>query len=107
MTPAPASSPEAELAPWARALGAVLWPSFFAAGVATSVCFALVDPLVLRDISFPTLEITRELGYSLGFFVFWALTCSSSAFSVWLVLPPGALWRTGKRTNDNSTQPRA
>ena len=32
----------------AQRLGAILWPSFFAAGVATMVCFALIDPLTLR-----------------------------------------------------------
>ena len=28
-------------------LGAILWPSFFSAGVATMVCFAFVDPMEL------------------------------------------------------------
>ena len=56
----------------AHRLGAILWPSFFAACVATMVCFALVDPLTLRDITFPGLEISRETGYAIGFFAFWA-----------------------------------
>ena len=82
------NEPEADdLRPWARVVGAVLWPSFFAAGVATSVCFALVDPLALRDISFPMLEISRELGYSLGFFVFWLLCASASSFTALLLSP--------------------
>ena len=82
------NEPEADdLRPWARVVGAVLWPSFFAAGVATSVCFALVDPLALRDISFPTLQISRELGYSLGFFVFWLLCTSASSFTALLLWP--------------------
>lgn len=71
-------------------MAAVLWPSFFAAGVASGVCFALVDPLTLRDISFPALQITRELGYSLGFFVFWILCASSSLFTLWLSAAPAA-----------------
>lgn len=78
---------ERDLRPLARAVGAVLWPSFFAAGVATSVCFALVDPFALRDISFPMLEISRELGYTIGFFVFWLLTASASSFTAWLMWP--------------------
>lgn len=73
-----------ELSLKARAAAAVLWPSFFSAGVATTVCFALVDPLLLRDITFPALQITRELGYSIGFFVFWTLCASSSLFTLWL-----------------------
>ena len=44
----------------AQRLGAILWPSFFAAGVSTMVCFAMVDPLVLRDMTFPDLHISRE-----------------------------------------------
>ena len=73
--------------PLAQRLGAVLWPSFFAAGVATMGFFALVDPLALRDITFPQLPMTRGLGYSLGFFVFWLATASSSLFT-WILLRP-------------------
>jgi hypothetical protein len=65
--------------------GAVVWPSFFAAGVATMVFFASIDPLDLAGISMPGLEISRELGYSIGFFMFWACTASSSLFT-WLLL---------------------
>ncbi|HEY1129591.1 MAG TPA: hypothetical protein VGF12_09325, partial [Roseateles sp.] len=50
--------------PLAQRVGAVLWPSFFAAGVATMVFFAFVDPLTLRDMTFPDLAISRELGYT-------------------------------------------
>ena len=31
--------------PLVQRVGAILWPSFFAAGVATMVFFAFVDPL--------------------------------------------------------------
>jgi len=64
--------------------GAVVWPSFFAAGVATMVFFAIVDPLELAEISWPHLTISRELGYSLGFFGFWSCTFASSLF--WALL---------------------
>ena len=47
--------------PLVQRVGAVLWPSFFAAGVATMVFFALVDPLELRDMTFPDIEISRGL----------------------------------------------
>lgn len=73
--------------PLAQRIGAVLWPSFFAAGVATMVFFAFVDPLALRDMTFPQLPMTRELGYSVGFFMFWVATASSSLFT-WLLLRP-------------------
>ena len=73
----------------AHRLGAILWPSFFAACVATMVCFALADPLTLRDITFPGLEISRETGYAIGFFAFWAATAASSLFT-WILLRPAS-----------------
>lgn len=68
-------------------VGAILWPSFFAAGVATMVFFAFVDPLALAEISFPRWHISRELGYSVGFFMFWLCTAASSLFT-WTLLRP-------------------
>lgn len=73
--------------PLAQKLGAILWPSFFAAGVATMAFFAHVDPLALRDMTFPGLAITRGLGYTAGFFAFWAATAASSLFTWWLLRP--------------------
>ena len=68
--------------------GAVLWPSFFAAGVATMVFFAVVDPEDLRSITWADLELSREAGYTLGFFMFWACTAASSLFTSILLRPP-------------------
>ncbi|HBD21063.1 MAG TPA: hypothetical protein DC063_13945, partial [Arenimonas sp.] len=62
----------------------MLWPSFFAAGVATMVFFAFVDPLLLRDMTFPDIEVSRGVGYTIGFFMFWACTASSSLFT-WIL----------------------
>ena len=73
--------------PMAQRVGAILWPSFFSAGVATIVFFAYVDPLVLRDMTFPELPMTRELGYTVGFFTFWLATSASSLFTWWLLRP--------------------
>jgi hypothetical protein len=75
--------------PLSQRLGAILWPSFFAAGVSTMVCFALIDPLTLRDITFPGLEISRETGYAIGFFAFWTATAASSLFT-WILLRPAS-----------------
>ena len=75
--------------PLAQRVGAVLWPSFFAAGVATMVFFAFVDPLTLRDMTFPDLAISREFGYSAGFLLAWLavfLACGTTAL---LLNPPG------------------
>ena len=73
----------------AQRLGAILWPSFFAAGVCTMVFFAFVDPLELRDMTFPELPVTRELGYTLGFFMFWLSTAASSHLT-WILLRPSS-----------------
>ena len=66
-------------------VGAILWPSFFVAGVVTMVFFAYVDPEALQDMTFPSLKLGRQLGYSLGFFLIWLATASSSLFT-WLLL---------------------
>jgi hypothetical protein len=79
--------------PLAQRLGAILWPSFFAAGVATMVFFAIVDPLVLQDMTFPELEMSRMAGYTIGFFLFWAATAASSLFT-WLLLRPASRFNT-------------
>ena len=73
----------------AQRVGAILWPSFFAAGVATMVFFAFVDPLALRDMTFPDVAISRGLGYTIGFFMFWVATASSSLFT-WILLRPAS-----------------
>ncbi len=73
---------------WLHRLGAVLWPSFLTAGVATVAFFANVDPEGLRLASFPDWEIGREVGYTIGFFMFWAVTAASSFTTVVLLEPP-------------------
>jgi len=94
--PGPGASPQARIdAPrergpvsWARRFGVVAWPSFFAAGVATMVFFAFVDPLQLRDITFPDLPISRQTGYSIAFFLFWSATAGASLFTAILMRTP-------------------
>lgn len=92
--PAPTSAPEHPPRPMAQRLGAILWPSFFAAGVTTMVFFAHVDPLELRDMTFPGLPITRTMGYTIGFFTSWLATASSSLFTWWLLRPASRFNRT-------------
>ena len=75
--------------PLAQRLGAILWPSFFAAGVCTVVFFAFVDPLELRDMTFPRFDLSRGVGYTFGFFMFWLATASSSLFT-WILLRPAS-----------------
>lgn len=68
-----------------RRVGAVAWPSFFSAAVASVVFFAIVDPSELAEITWPHLAISRKLGYSIGFFMFWACTLGASAFTALLL----------------------
>lgn len=72
----------------ARRVGAVVWPSFFSAAIATMVFFAIVDPVELAMITWPRVELSRLQGYSIGFFMFWACTLSACAFTVLLMQPP-------------------
>ena len=75
--------------PMAQTVGAILWPSFFAAGIATMVFFAVFDPIELRDASWPRAALSREFCYTLGFFMFWLATASASLFT-WILLRPAS-----------------
>lgn len=66
-------------------LSAILWPSFLLAGAATMIFFAFVDPNELNLISFPDIKFSRELGYSLGFFLFWLMSAASSYLTALLL----------------------
>jgi hypothetical protein len=64
----------------------VLWSSFLAAGVASMLFFAAVDPLMLRDAGPQRFEnLSREAGYGLGFLFFWALAASAAALCVYMI----------------------
>jgi hypothetical protein len=67
-------------------VGLVSWTSFLAAAVASVLFFAAVDPQLLRDAG-PHIfdDLSREAGYALGFFFFWALAASAAALSVYMV----------------------
>jgi hypothetical protein len=73
--------PDPQPLPGIQRWGAVVWPSFFAAGVATMVFFAMFDPAELSRIAWVGVELDRKWGYTIGFFLFWACTFSSSLFT--------------------------
>ncbi|WP_269495074.1 hypothetical protein [Castellaniella sp. S9] len=63
-----------------RKLMWILWPSFLVAGATSAIVFALVDP---QDVVFlDHLQGSRQLVYSLGFFVFWLMAALSSALTL-------------------------
>lgn len=70
-----------------RVLGAVLWPAFLTAAAATMVFFANIDPATLRAQTLPDVPISREAGYAIGFFMFWAIGAASSALTLLLLGP--------------------
>jgi hypothetical protein len=73
--------------PGVQRWGAVIWPSFFAAGVATTIFFALFDPAELARLAWVDVELDRKWGYTIGFFLFWACTFSASLFTSILMRP--------------------
>lgn len=73
--------------PLIQRVGAVLWPSFFAAGVAATGFFSIVDPLTLALLSFPQHVISRGAGYTIGFLLLWLATGSACAFTSLLLRP--------------------
>ena len=58
----------------------ILWPSFIAAGVAEVVFFTAFDPQELIVFGEPV-AWSRTAVYSIGFFVFWAVTAAASALT--------------------------
>lgn len=70
----------------AQILSAIFWPSFILAGVANSVFFTFLEPLLIAS------EIGLENAdtiamYSIGFFCFWTLTLSTAVCTQYLLKP--------------------
>jgi hypothetical protein len=64
----------------------VTWPSFLAASVATMVCFAFLDPLLVGNDDYPPPAFSsRMTGYAVGFFFFWLVAALSSFLTLYLV----------------------
>jgi len=70
--------------PMVQRISAVLWPAFLSAGAATVVFFALIDPLALLDCQGAP-PLSRTGAYSLGFFLFWLLTGTSSLATLYFL----------------------
>lgn len=65
---------------------AVLWLSFLSAGIATTIFFALVDPIEIGTcLGFD--DTSRMAAYTLGFFLFWLLTAASSLLTTYFLTP--------------------
>jgi hypothetical protein len=60
------------------------------------VFFAYIDPMQLRDMTFPDLPMSSTLGYTLSFFAFWIATAASSLFT-WILLRPASRYNRAMR----------
>lgn len=60
----------------------ILWPSFVVGGIAEVLFFTVMDPVDFAFVG--PLELSRTAGYSIGFFLFWAVAAASSAFTCFL-----------------------
>lgn len=72
--------------PVVQRVAAVLWPSFITAGVATTFFFAFLDPLDLLGCQGEP-PFSRLAAYSIGFFLFWLLTATSSLLTAYFLRP--------------------
>ena len=58
----------------------IAWPAFLLAAVLEMLVFAMVDPGDLHWFGQP-LDWSRQAVYTVGFFVFWAITMATSALT--------------------------
>lgn len=65
----------------------IVWPSFLMSGVLEMLVFAFVDPHDLHWFGNP-LALSRQGIYTLSFFAFWLLLCTSSALTTLLSMSP-------------------
>lgn len=68
-----------------RSIGAIVWPSFLMASMATAVFFAKIDPALLLAAFLFQIELSNMAVYSLGFFFFWLICAAACAVSTWLI----------------------
>lgn len=65
----------------------IAWPAFLVAAVLEMVVFAFVDPGELHW-SGHALELSRQMVYTVTFFLFWGATMASSALTTLLARSP-------------------
>lgn len=67
-----------------RLLMTILWPSFLMAIISVGIVFSMVDPETLV-IHGENIELSNEVIYSLGFFIFWFLGALASGLTALLM----------------------
>ncbi len=58
------------------------------AGATSAAVFALVDPLDIKFLGY--IQVSRQLAYAAGFFLFWIMAAMSSALTLHMA-PRGAM----------------
>lgn len=72
--------------PMIQHVASILWPSFITAGIANSLFFTFFDPTdLLYAGGYP--PMTNIAVYSIGFFMFWLLTCCSCFITSYFLKP--------------------
>lgn len=85
---------------WLRRIGAVGWPSFLTAAAANAAFFSMVDPVELGRISFPGWDLSREMGYTVGFFMFWVVCAGAASLTAYLLETPPPRTAPQRRDED-------
>lgn len=67
-----------------KTIGVSLWISFLFAGIASMLFFATFDPEILAQQATFATELSREAGYTIGFFLFWLLLVVNSSVALFL-----------------------
>lgn len=78
--------PQASSLPRVQRVSAILWPSFLLSVVATGLFFSSFDPYELFSCQGEP-PLSRTGAYTIGFFLFWLLTASSSFFTSYFLRP--------------------
>lgn len=73
-----------------RKLIYILWPSFLVALVAEAAFFTVFDPADLHLFGDPV-AVGERSAYTVGFFVFWLIAASASAFTCFLQRSPAEI----------------
>ena len=71
--------------PRSQQLISILWPSFVTAILASGIFFSAFDPQDLLPFD-EDFQLSRLATYSIGFFVFWAISVISSAGTLYFAI---------------------
>jgi|GEM_PF-411158 len=83
--------------PRIQQFSAILWPSFLTSAFATIVFFSLFDHVhLLAGSAFA--DLSRMGAYTVGFFMFWALTTATSILTCYYSRPCEKAKQTGPGT---------